>query len=507
MGRPRLRAIRWPTFVRDTFSYTGGSFVAQFSQVVYSILLRKILAPTVMGLWDFVAVVQNFALSFDLGITAAAAINLPVLRGAGQLDKAARARSTAFWASLGQGTIMALAIVAYGAFADLSGGLRTAAFVAAALMLLYSAQDALTVFLQANESYIGLSRVMIVAALGGLVLLPGGAAIGGVKGLFAGALGAYGLRVALLYWRSAREAIAPQRHFSARSFKGLVSLGFPLRVVEFPHAVLGILDVILVTKFLGVAGLAIYSTARLVFIQAANLPGYAGNVFVMRAFRLSGASVAREQLAADAREFLLVEYTIILPILLVTFVHGFSLLVGQVITQYTASLDVLTVLMFALFFVPQTTIVRNFWMLDRRLMALGISNVVGLIAHGLGLGITIAINGTSLESIAIGTVAGYGGYYLYLMATIGRELWGVRAAVLVTAHSAIGAAATASILGLVRPRVATGEPLVALGRIGWSLALCYALLMPMMLYGVRSTSVLRHFRHRHQAKSSSEVEG
>lgn len=502
MGRDRLAGIRWPVFVRDTASYTGGSFFGQASQVIYNILLRRVLAPSVMGLWDFVSVIQNFALSFDVGISAAAGIRLPVLKGAGETEEATHVRSTAFWAEFGQGVLMALGIVVYALAGGLRGGMVKAALVAAALIVLYALQDALTTFHQADQSFVGLARAMLLAAVLATILLPAGAWAAGINGLFLAAIVAWGARVALLYVQARRRKITIERRFRRDSFRGLIGLGLPLRLVEFPHAIFGLLDVFIVTRFLGLRALAIYSTARLIFLQASNLPALAGNVFVMRAFRLSGANVGRERLAADAKEFLLVEYLILHPVLIVSVLHGFALLAGQVIPQYSDGLNVLVLMMFAIYFVPQTTIIRNFWMLDRRLVALGMSNLVGLVMHAAGLAAVITIRGNSVSSVALGTLLGYGGYFLTIAATIGKELWGTRGAGGVAAHAFVGAAVTSLVVSLVPADVAAGPPLHAIAVTLKNLALSYALLVPLILYGLRRTAILRHFRTERPAETT-----
>jgi hypothetical protein len=133
-------------------------------------------------------------------------------------------------------------------------------------------------------------------------------------------------------------------------------------------------------------------------------------------------------------------------------------------------------------------------MLDRRFGALGLSNLVGFATHAAGLGLMIAINGQSLRSIAIGSLIGYAGYYAWIIATIGRELWGTRLAVSVGLHAGLGALVTWGVVELVpgySEHAGIGEAaLQSAGR----LAISLLLVTPLVAYGLWRTGVLRHFR-------------
>lgn len=177
--RARAADIHWPRFVRHAISYTGGALAAQLSTVVYNIIVRGILAPAVIGFFDFVTVVLNFALNFDPGISAAAAIELPKLEGAGDADTVLEVRSTALWAELAQGLVMAAAIGIFVLAGGATGRMATAALVAAVTVVLYCAQDSLSTIHQGHQSFVALSAALVASSLLGAVLLPGGAWLGG----------------------------------------------------------------------------------------------------------------------------------------------------------------------------------------------------------------------------------------------------------------------------------------------------------------------------------------
>ncbi|MBV9467181.1 MAG: hypothetical protein JO206_07035, partial [Solirubrobacterales bacterium] len=203
---------------------------------------------------------------------------------------------------------------------------------------------------------------------------------------------------------------------------------------------------------------------------------------------------ARGELARDAKDFLLLEYLVLLPALVCLAVQAFGFITATVVHGYARSDSVLTFLILASFFVPQTTIVRNFWMLDRRFVKLAASNVIGLLTHGLGLGGAILINGLSITSIAIGTLIGWAGYYLWMMGTIGRELWGSRSAAGVGLHALLGAGITAGVVALLPALSGHPGAGAAFAQSAWKLLLSLLLVAPLAAYGLRRTGALAHFR-------------
>jgi hypothetical protein len=111
-----------------------------------------------------------------------------------------------------------------------------------------------------------------------------------------------------------------------------------------------------------------------------------------------------------------------LIICLATFAGG--LLVAKLIPKYVLAIPLIKILLLTMYFVPQTTLVRNFWTLDKRLFSLGVSNLVGLAGFLVLLYVTVNTQGKSLEAVAWATLGAWLIYYLYIMSSAGCEVWG-----------------------------------------------------------------------------------
>jgi O-antigen/teichoic acid export membrane protein len=484
------------SFLRNALAYSTTNLVSQFTQLVSRFIVRTILAPQAMGIWEFALVIQTFASSFDPGINAAASVELPMLHGAQERETGNRVRATVFSSNfvfsllLGAGIFVYL-IIKWNQFDRYQS---LAVVVAALLVIFFSFSSSLITFHQGNQSYVSLSKASLYYAFIYGALLPIGAYLWGIVGLLIAGAVSYLIQSILLFVFAHKEDLTIDRLWDKETFKRLAKFGVPLRVVEYPQSIFAFLDVFLVTKFLGLGSLAIYATARVFFLQTANIPAVLGNVFVTRIFYLSGAKTSRAVLAEDMRLFLLVEYLVVLPLLICSVCLAFSFFTGQFIPAYLSSVPVIRILIFAVYFVPQTTLVRNFWMLDKKLVALGLSNMVGFVGMAASFLFVLKFKGLSLDSIALATVVGYFIYYLYIMLSIGVELWGKAGAVKVILHALAAVVITGLIINTAPINMSQGAFAHNVEQLLIGLLRSYALLLPMIVYGVWRTRLLQQLR-------------
>jgi O-antigen/teichoic acid export membrane protein len=491
-----------PSFLRNAFAYSGTNLIAQFTQLASRFFVRTLLAPEAMGLWEFALVIQTFANSFDPGVNTAASVELPVLHGANQRGKESLVRSTVLYSNF----IFSL-VLAAGIFVYLSIHWREfdrykdfAVIVAAIMVVLFSVSSSLITIHQGNQSYVSLSKASVYYSVLYALFVALGAYLKGIIGvLIAGAV-SYFLQAVLLWIYTQKEQLKIERAWDKETFKRLIKFGLPLRVVEYPQSFFAFLDVFLVTKFLGISQLAIYAIARVFFIQTANIPAVLGTVFITRIFYLSGAKTSRKTLAEEMKTFLFIEYLVVLPLLICSVCVLFSFLTHQFIPAYASSVPVIQNLIFACYFVPQTTLVRNFWMLDKRLVSLGLSNVVGVVAMSASFFVLFETRGLTLNSIAVASVAGYFLYYVYIMMTVGRELWGVLDALNLVMHAVVAVGITKLILATMpigtdqRDFYSNAIQLVSnIGR-------ACLLLLPIIVYGVWRTRLIPYLRTRFARK-------
>lgn len=473
-------------FVKNLISYSGASLVVQAMQLVQGLVVRRMLPPALMGVWNYVGVVQAGAATFDLGITQAAGRELPLLHGAGQRAEEGAVRATAFWSRLVQSLALAGGMLVWAAYAAAHGnGLAwPVAFAGAVLVLLSSCNDSLATFCQSQQRYAALGRSNVFGAVVSAILLPLGAWLDGVRGLVAGAVVALFLQLLQLAWRTHRDGLAVAWTWRWPALRGLLGYGLPMRLVDYPLAVFTIMDVLVVSWFLDASDLAIYSTAKIMSAMAIDIPSRMGNVYLSRLYIQSGANVDRRALGAELVRYLTMQYLVVMPLV----ICGVYWLAVQILSfflpKYVAALPAAQVLLLTVFFVPQTSLMRNFWMIDKRFGALLCTNLIGLAGMAVGLGAAVTWFGPSLLAVAWGCVAGYGVFFLSLVVTVGREVLGSRMAMRV-AGAAVGAMLYIGlVIGHLRGRTFGGDLVGFVGGSLGQLAGTLALLAPVVAVGV-----------------------
>jgi O-antigen/teichoic acid export membrane protein len=483
-------------FFKNLIAYSGASLIAQGAQILQNLLVRRFLAPVLMGMWGYVGVIQNFVGIFDLGLTQAAGRDLPLLRGARKHEEEQTVRSTACWARLGQGLIFAAGILI---FSFVRNGHQEAsplgpAMVAAVLVVVLAWNDALTVFCQSAQCYRALGRSIIATALISVLLLPVAARFGGIYGMMAAAVMVAIIQAVLLTWLARTADIRITMSCRWPVIRRLVSFGLPLRLVDYPLALFMILDSLFVARYGSASQLAIYATALMLFALASDIPARMGTVILSRIYTLSGGNINRSHLAGELRRYFFIQHTLFMPFLLATLWWAVQFILPAFLPKYTSALGVAQILLVGIYFMPSNTLIRNFWIIDKRLGALFFSNLGGLAAGLVALLIATRAGHWQLSWIACAMVCSYAMHFVILLCSIGRAIWGSRTAVIVGAW-ALGGSAYIALLFRYFPPEANNS--VGIGSLflmalrGWAKTqLC---LMPLYLLGIWKGSVLEFF--------------
>jgi hypothetical protein len=175
---------------------------------------------------------------------------------------------------------------------------------------------------------------------------------------------------------------------------------------------------------MGLEALALYSTAKIIFQQTCEVPFRFAAVFITRLYTEAGTARTRGELAEELLRFLSVSYLGMIPLVIVGVSCLAPFVFGHFLPSYAGMLPSLRILLLAIYFLPGTSVVRNFWLIDRRLIIVGVVNVVSLVGLAAISFLLFWLRGRSLTSVALGMVGGYAIFFACLMVTIGREVWG-----------------------------------------------------------------------------------
>lgn len=465
-------------------AYSGVQLITQVLSFGQNFIVRLLLQPSIMGVWNYIGVVQGFLGTFDLGINSAAFRELPLLHGKKEYEEEAQARSTAFWSGLGQGSVFMVGAIIYLLVRWKQIQQKEALFVAALLVVFSAMKESLITFHQGAQLYLPLSRILLLTGLCQAFLFSFGAFIAGLKGLIISAILVQAIQIALFLKSSSIRGISIRCAWRWRIFKRQVGFGIPFRIVDYPLSLFLMLDVIFITRFLNTSALAIYMTARVIYSLVVEIIARVGTVIISRLNELGGTVSGRQKIGKELHLFLLFNYSFLMPGLICLGYFCSSLMIAQFIPKYADSLPVLRILLAAVYFVPQATIVRNYWILDKRFRSLAISNLIGFTALLTILFVSAHSRPMNLETVAWATLSGYSIYYLYIMLSIGRKIWGIKSALGLSLLAFISAASAIITIRLRPVNLIELNFLEALGKTSFNLIQAILLLSPLMIYGL-----------------------
>ncbi len=477
-----LNASKGKSHVRANAAiYGGAGIIVQIFRLVQEVLLRRLLTTEIIGIIGLGDLVQSFAKSLDLGVVVAAGRDLPLLRGAGRLDEEAIARRTALWGYVAQAVIFAIPVVVYALVAVTDPNIRWALCAASLVQVLTAACEARQLVLQSVQNFASLSRVNLSFALIYAACVVSGAELFGLRGVLVGGVAAWIVQTFLLRHYIAGLVLQEGR-LDFRVLKSLISFGLPLKLCDYPTALAFLVDSMIVGKLFGLEGLAIYSTARAFFNQALELPTRFGSVVLMRLYH-DDAAEGRAVSAAQLARFLKAQYFLILPVLVCGFAVGLRFLASCFLPRYMPTVAVAEVLILEAYFVPQISLMRNYWIIDKNLRLIAVSGSLWLISrvvllYWLAVGLKLGLIGAAWACVASAIV-----YYAFLLIGIGHPLWGGAGSTRL-GLSAIISAAVAAIavrqLNTPMPAVLTAAMLVAVRQLTGMMMV----ISPLILFGL-----------------------
>lgn len=414
--------------IKNILSFSSASAFGQLLRVVQEFAVRAMLPPDVMGIWNFIIVVRNLGASFDLGITTAARRAIGLFHGAGQSEKVRDyARMTVTLEAMQLGLI-GLGIILYGAaFSGTQNGMGIGVYAAAAAILFAGALgNANTQIYQSLAKFTGLSKRLVFYWPIYALLLTGGAYVAGVQGMIISMIAALTFLGLLLHSGLYTQIHAKGRKWSSKAARELVSVGVPLRLVDYPIILFLMTDSLFVSRFFSLELLAIYATAKLVVTQLGQIPSWIGSVLITRILNETGAGEkSRRALGHEFFIYLRFYYLVAAPLMICGAELGVALIVGTFLPDYSGALGVLTVLLFTVYFTPNATVVRNFWSADKRYRPLFITNMVAMTSMAAGLMFLVVTQHYTLHAVAAVFLLSHIIYFVVLIAMIGPELWPV----------------------------------------------------------------------------------
>ncbi|GJQ50996.1 MAG: hypothetical protein HKUEN01_33820 [Candidatus Kuenenia stuttgartiensis] len=414
-------------FLKNTLAYSGLNVMAQVVLFIQGFVLRKILAPEIMGIWNFVCVVRSFVSPFSIGILSGAIRELPILKGRGDENSQINYRSVSLTYSVGEIVLVAIFLVVYAFLKkDSISHVEFIALLLTTVLLVFSrCQESYITFFQSAQLYVPLSWLLLINSMILALLLSIGAIVQGLWGIFCGALVGEFLKAICLTLTAKYFGIKTKLKWDFKIFKRLASYSIFLKITDYPITLFMILDLLWVTKFMEIQYLAIYAMSRSFFSQCSEITVRFGTVFMTRTFEQYGKGEKKEKIADEMYRFIQLQLLIAVPFVCCSIFFVVPFLIRQIIPLYAESISPMTILLIATFFDMRGNNLFTIWIAEKRFGSYGKATLFSLMSMFVSISTCWFLLGyRTLNGIAVAVVIGYLINFVYIMGTIGREVLG-----------------------------------------------------------------------------------
>ena len=486
------------SFAKNALAYSGTNVIAQIITLIKGFLVRRILPPEIMGFWNLVAVVQGFIGTFDLGCIAGASRELPIMTGRKDQEEENKIRSTTLWFTFFQNIVIGIFALLYVWWnrANYVSWEITAVFVAIIIFVILSFQSTYMTFFSAAQAFVPLSKLLLVSSIIEGISFPLCAYVWGLSGIMVMAIITACLTCGLFFLYGRLYNLYLRRRIFWNVLKRLLSFGFFLRLIDYPNALFSMASILWVTKLMNITDLALFSMARGFFLQVTDISARVGTVYTMRFLEQAGSETPRHLIARQLIQFLLFQLLVIVPVLYWSASIALPFIIRNFIPKYSDANQAISILLTCVFFYVLNSGLTNPWVLEKRLVARGIANIIGLTMMVIALAIPWFILGKrTINDVAYATVAGYFLYFVYMVIAVGKDIWRPVECIEIILSVTIAAGWTSLLLHLghssIQGHAGFGEDLRAtLFMGGWT----FFGLLPVTLYGLKRSQILKGWR-------------
>jgi O-antigen/teichoic acid export membrane protein len=486
--------VRKSVFLKDSLIYSGTNVLVQLLTVIRGFAVRRILPPEIMGVWNFMMVVQNFLGTLDLGTVSGAARELPILGAKGDFGEKLRVYSASLWFTLIQNSIVSLFAVWYiywhrGQYPDAE---IIAACVGIVIFLISSFYTVYSAFFLTAQQFIRFSQISLVCAIFDTVGFVLSSYLWGLAGLLSISIVSVVLKSGVLIFSGKFVGLRVRMQLPLDTLKRLLSFGFFLRVVDYPYALFSMAAILWITRFMSVEALAFFSMASGFAMQVADMSARAGTVYTMRFLGQIGSGTPRDVIGKQMKQYLLVQLLVILPFLSWAAFIALTFITNTIIPKYSTANEPFLILLLGGFFYVLNSGLTNPWMAEKKLMQRGMANLFGLFVMAGAIAIQwFVLHRQSISDVAYASVLGSYLYFVYMVVAVGKSYWGLSESFKVILSVTIAAAWTFCVLS-------TGFVFIGKGSQGFMAnikimlqvgSLTLIAITPLLFYGVKISRI------------------
>jgi len=483
-------------FIRNVVAYSSANLVDQSITMVRGFVIRRLLPPEIMGFWNFVSVIQGVLGIFDFGGISGASRELPVAAGKGDSEDALKIRSAAFWFTVIQNFVVGSVALIYIYFIKKTDYLpwqTTAAYAGVVIFFLGTIQSLYSTFYSGAQQFVALSRIMLAASILDGVAFPLCTYLWGLGGLIAMSIVSTLIRASLFFFSGWVTGFRVRCRIYGNTLKRILSFGFSLRVVDYPYGVFQMVDILWVTRFLGLEALALFSLAKAFSMQVIDVTNKTGTVYAMRFLEQTGRKVSKESLAVQMKQYIIFQLLVMVPLLSWAAFVFLPFVVDRFIPKYSPSNKTFLIFLVSGFFYVINSGLTNPWVAEKKLVRRGTANLFGLAVMTASVSVQWYVLGNrSISGIAYASITGQYLYFVYMVFAVGKEYWTYLECLEVVLSVTAGALWAYLVISFGYAHIARDVDFVKhlLSTVQTGIVTFLALL-PVVIYGFRRSRVLK----------------
>ena len=392
------------------------NIVIQIVGFISGFILKRLIAPSLMGIWNLVNLMTSYIQMFSLGTAGGLQREMPYYLGSGNLEMEKKLREThlaVVYIEVGLSTFLFLL------FFLIKGNFWLENFwflylLAPFYALFNRAYSFIMNCFQARQQFVELSKINVCVSFVNVGLTVLGAWFFGLPGLFVGFTLLYIYRI----WLGIVVAKRFGLHFSARFhpevFKELFKVGFPLQIGGYLWGIFVTIDSILVAKWLGVTQLAFYAMGVGYKNQLGEFPTQVNNIFFQRIMNKYGKEKTLKSISKDVMAFFQGNLLVVVPFVCLAGVFVLPFLIRSFINNYSPAIPSIIILLFGMFFAPQADILMNLLTLKKSFKML---IFVSVLALGINVVSICLFNAwePGITNVALGVLVGNAAFFVILL--------------------------------------------------------------------------------------------
>lgn len=275
-------------FFKDTAFYLSSNVLANVLNFVTGIVVRRLLAPALMGLYNGILLVFDYARYAHLGIIDAMDKELPLFYGKKDYQKLERIKDVGYSACLMVVMLISAGILTISFVVKFDNRLLATGIRIVAVMVMLRLMNSLYIVMNRSRNRFSIiSRYTLLIAACGIAL----------KVVLIINFGLYGLLWAsvltfaagfIYFYKASGEKFKFLLHFSFNEILSLLKIGFPIFIMGFVFMTLRNIDRIMILRLLDTEALGFYTIALMVTVYMLQFPNLIYAVFFPRFYQAYG---------------------------------------------------------------------------------------------------------------------------------------------------------------------------------------------------------------------------